>query len=143
MRAAAHMHEPHRRHLRDEPGAALAREEPATSFVAEYADEARECASVHLAERFADLEEAPAGSLVVLGRSASDSATDYRFDMALRWAALAGVSAVAGFAEDRWRPPVTAVDIASRADLALISVPATGRRAAPPSAHSGLDAKVS
>jgi sugar diacid utilization regulator len=84
----------------------------------------RQVTSVRLAEQFADLEDAPAGSLVVLGSVASESATDYRFDMALRWAALAGVSAVAGFAEERWRPPVTAIDIASRADLALISVPA-------------------
>jgi sugar diacid utilization regulator len=84
----------------------------------------REVMSIRLAEQFADLEDAPAGSLVVLGRVASQAATDYRFDMALRWAALAGVAAVAGFAEDRWRPPVTAVDIASRADIALISVPA-------------------
>ena len=57
----------------------------------------REVMSVRLAERFADLEDASAGSLVVLGRVASESATDYRFDMALRWAALAGVSAVAAF----------------------------------------------
>lgn len=85
----------------------------------------REVLSVRLAERFADLEDAPAGSLVVLGRVASESATDYRFDMALRWAALAGVSAVAAFAPNRWRPPVTAIDIAGRADLALISVPAS------------------
>src|ERR1700757_1955882 len=84
----------------------------------------REVMGVRLAERFTDLEDAPAGSLVILGRVASESATDYRFDMALRWAALAGVSAVAAFGEDRWRPPVTAVDIASRADLALVSVPA-------------------
>ena len=86
----------------------------------------REVTSVRLAERFTDLEDAPAGSLVILGRVASESATDYRFDMALRWAALAGVSAVAAFAADRWRPPVTAVDIASRADLALVSIPASG-----------------
>ena len=58
----------------------------------------REVTSVRLAEQFADLEAAPAGSFVILGRVASESATDYRFDMALRWAALAGVSAVAAFA---------------------------------------------
>jgi sugar diacid utilization regulator len=84
----------------------------------------REVAGVCLAEQFSDLEAAPSGSLVILGRVASESATDYRFDMALRWAALGGVGAVAAFAEGRWRPPLTAVDIASRARVALISVPA-------------------
>ncbi len=84
----------------------------------------REVLSVRMAEELADLEAAPSGSLVILGRVASEFATDYRFDMALRWAALAGVSAVAAFAQERWRPPVTAVDIASRAGLAMISIPA-------------------
>jgi sugar diacid utilization regulator len=84
----------------------------------------REVTAVCLAERFSDLEAAPSGSLVILGRVASESSTDYRFDMALRWAALRGVGAVAAFAEERWRPPLTAVDIASRAGVALISIPA-------------------
>jgi sugar diacid utilization regulator len=84
----------------------------------------REVTSVWVAERFADLEGAPAGSLAILGRVASESATDYRFDMALRWAALGGGAAVAAFARERWRPPLTAVDIASRAGVALVSVPA-------------------
>jgi sugar diacid utilization regulator len=82
-----------------------------------------EVTGVYLAEQFADLESAPPRSLAVLGRVASDEATDYRFDMALRWAALGGVSAVAAFADGRWRPPATAVDIAARADIALISIP--------------------
>jgi sugar diacid utilization regulator len=84
----------------------------------------RDVTGVYLAERFSDLDSAPADSLVVLGRVASESATDYRFDMALRWAALGGVVAVAAFAEESWRPPLTAVDIASRAGVALISIPA-------------------
>src|SRR5262250_2313619 len=84
----------------------------------------RDVTGVYLAERFSDLDSAPSGNLVVLGRVASESATDYRFDMALRWAALGGVVAVAAFAEESWRPPVTAVDIASRAGVALISIPA-------------------
>ncbi len=83
----------------------------------------REVTGVRLAERFADLEAAPAGSLVILGRALSDLATDYRFDMALRWAALGGVSAVAAFAERRWQPPATAMDIAGRAGLALVWIP--------------------
>ncbi len=85
----------------------------------------REVTSVCLAERFADLAGAAAGSFVILGRVPSESATDYRFDMALRWAALGGVAAVAAFAEESWRPPVTAVDIASRAGLGLVWIPAT------------------
>jgi sugar diacid utilization regulator len=84
----------------------------------------REVTGVYLAEQFADLETAPAGSAVILGRVASESATDYRFDMALRWAALGGVAAVAAFADDTWRPPVTAIDIAGRANIALISISA-------------------
>ena len=84
----------------------------------------REIAHVRVAEQFSDLEAAPADGLVILGRTASASATDYRFDMALRWAALGRVGAVAAFAEHCWRPPLTAIDIARRADVALISVPA-------------------
>src|SRR5258708_33677366 len=76
--------------------------------------------------------------------------------MALRWAALRGVGAVAAFAEERWRPPLTAVDIASRASVALISIPAKleltgllfavlaevggGPAHAPARASAGLDA---
>ncbi len=85
----------------------------------------REVTGVWMAERFSDLEAAPAGSLAILGRVASESATDYRFDMALRWAVLRGVGGVAAFAEERWRPPLTAIDIASRAGVALISIPAS------------------
>jgi sugar diacid utilization regulator len=85
----------------------------------------REVTGVFLAEQFADLADAPEGSLVILGRAASEQATDYRFDMALRWAALGGTAAIAAFADARWQPPVTAIDIAARADVALISIPAT------------------
>jgi sugar diacid utilization regulator len=84
----------------------------------------RDVTGVWLAERFFDLEAAPPGSLAILGRVASESATDYRFDMALRWAALGGVGAVGAFADERWRPPLTAIDIARRAGVALVSIPA-------------------
>jgi sugar diacid utilization regulator len=84
---------------------------------------AREVRDVRLAEQFADLAQAPAGSVVVLGRSASEDATDYRFDMGLRWAALQGVAAVGAFSGSRWRPTATAADIAERSGMALISVP--------------------
>src|SRR5258708_25694040 len=83
----------------------------------------REVTGVCLAERFSDLEAAPQGTLVILGRVASESATDYRFDMALRWAALRGVGPVAAFAEQRPRPPLTPVDIASRARAPLTPLP--------------------
>ena len=78
---------------------------------------------VRLAERFADLSNAPATSLVVLSRAASAEVTDYRLDMALRWASVHQVGAVAAFAAERWRPTVTVTDIAGRADIALVSIP--------------------
>jgi sugar diacid utilization regulator len=85
----------------------------------------REVTDVRVAERLADLEKAPPGSLVILGRDASESTVDYRFDMALRWAALGGVAAVAAFSHEQWRPPATAADIANRAGLALVWIPET------------------
>ena len=84
----------------------------------------RQVALVRLAERFADLDDAPAGSLVVLSRAASAELSDYRLDMGLRWASANGVSAVAAFAAEQWQPTVTAMDIAGRADIALVSIPA-------------------
>jgi sugar diacid utilization regulator len=84
----------------------------------------RQVAQVRLAERFADLDDAPAGSLVVLSHGASAEVTDYRLDMGLRWAAVNRVAAVAAFRAEQWRPTVTAMDIAGRADIALISIPA-------------------
>jgi sugar diacid utilization regulator len=84
----------------------------------------RQVVTVRLAEQFSDLNPAPAQSLVVLSRAASAVATDYRLDMALRWAAVHNVAAVGCFSDGLWQPPVTAVDIAERADIALVSVPA-------------------
>ena len=84
----------------------------------------RQVALVRLAESFTDLDRAPAASLVILTRLASAEVSDYRLDMALRWAAIHQVAAVAAFADKPWRPTVTARDIAARADIALISIPA-------------------
>jgi sugar diacid utilization regulator len=84
----------------------------------------RQVALVRLAESFTDLDRAPEASLVILSRLASAEVTDYRLDMALRWAAIHQVAAVAAFAGKPWQPTVTARDIAARADIALISVPA-------------------
>jgi len=83
----------------------------------------RDVTVIRLAERFADLDNAPHTSLVVLSRSASAEVTDYRLDMALRWASVHRVAAVAAFSAERWRPTVTVTDIAGRADIALISIP--------------------
>jgi sugar diacid utilization regulator len=83
----------------------------------------REVAGVRLAETFTDLDRAPASSLVVLSRSASVEISDYRLDMALRWARIHRVAAVAALSAEPWRPTVTARDIAARANIALISVP--------------------
>src|SRR5437773_55649 len=63
----------------------------------------RKVASVRLAERFVELDDAPAGSFVVLGRLASAEADGYRLDMALRWAAVHGVAAVAAFSAEQWQ----------------------------------------
>src|SRR5215467_5468611 len=84
----------------------------------------RQVALVRLAESFTDLDQAPAASLVILSRLASAEVSDYRLDMALRWASIHQVAAVAAFADRAWRPTVTARDIARRADIALISIPA-------------------
>ena len=83
----------------------------------------RQVALVQLAENFTDLDRAPAASLVVLSRSASVEVSDYRLDMALRWAAIHDVAAVAAFSDQQWEPTITARDIAARAGIALISVP--------------------
>jgi len=83
----------------------------------------RDVATVWLAEQFSDVNQAPPGSLVFLGRVASATASDYRLDMALRWAAIRDVVAVAAFSAQPWRPPMTALDIAERAGIALVSVP--------------------
>src|SRR6266487_5648993 len=91
---------------------------------------ARGVAVVRLAERFAELDDAPAGSFVVLSRQASAEVTDYRLDMALRWAAIRRVAAVAAFSSEVWQPAVTALDIAVHADIALVSIPADADLAA-------------
>jgi sugar diacid utilization regulator len=82
----------------------------------------RQVALVQLAENFTDLDHAPPGSLVVLSRSASAEVSDYRLDMALRWAAIHDVAAVAAFAAEQWEPTITARDIAGRSGIALIWV---------------------
>jgi sugar diacid utilization regulator len=84
----------------------------------------RQVAFVRLAEHVADLDQVPPASLAVLSRSASAEVSDYRLDMALRWAATHQVAAVAAYSEQGWQPTVTALDIAWRADIALISIPA-------------------
>ena len=84
----------------------------------------REVALVRLAESFTDLDRAPAESLVILSRFASAEIGDYRLDMALRWGAIHRVAAVAAFSSEPWQPTVTARDIAARADIALLSIPA-------------------
>jgi sugar diacid utilization regulator len=83
----------------------------------------RQVTVVRLAERFAELDHAPHTSMVILSRAASAEVTDYRLDMALRWASIHQVAAVAAFAAERWRPTVTVTDIAGRSDIALVSIP--------------------
>jgi sugar diacid utilization regulator len=83
----------------------------------------RKVAVVRLAEQFVELDDAPADSFVVLSRLASAEITGYRLDMALRWAAIHRVAAVAAFSAEEWQPAVTALDIAGPAEIALVSVP--------------------
>jgi sugar diacid utilization regulator len=83
----------------------------------------RQVALVRLAESFTELDQAPPASLVILSRSASTEISDYRLDMALRWAAIHRVAAVAAFSAEDWQPTITARDIAWRADIALVSIP--------------------
>jgi len=83
----------------------------------------RSVASVRLAENFADVDNAPTASMVVLSRFTSAGATDYRLDMALRWAAIHRVAAIAAFSAQEWQPALTAIDIAERAGVALVWVP--------------------
>jgi len=90
----------------------------------------RGVAVVRLAERLAELDDAPAGSFVVLSRLASAEVSDYRLDMALRWAAIRQVAAVAAFSAKEWQPAVTALDIAGHAGIALVSIPADADLAA-------------
>ena len=56
-------------------------------------------------------------------RLASAEINGYRLDMALRWAALHRVAAVAAFSAEQWQPAVTALDITGPADIALVSHP--------------------
>lgn len=84
----------------------------------------RPLAAVRLAEQFTELNQAPALSLVILSRAASEAAADYRLDLALRWAAVRGVSAIGVLSVAGWIPSATASDIADRADIALVSIPA-------------------
>ena len=84
----------------------------------------RQVALVRLAESFTDLDRAPAESMVILAGFASAEVSDYRLDMALRWGAIHRVAAVAAFSAEPWQPTVTARDIAARANIALISIPA-------------------
>src|SRR5215467_1170453 len=67
----------------------------------------RQVSVVRFAERLADLDDAPPA----------------RLDMALRWASIHQVAAVAAFSAEKWQPTVTVTDIAGRADIALISIP--------------------
>jgi sugar diacid utilization regulator len=80
--------------------------------------------AVRFAEQFAELDDASAGSFVVLGRLASAEINGYRLDMALHWAAIHRVAAVAAFSAEQWQPAVTALDITERSDIALVSIPA-------------------
>src|SRR5437660_7863530 len=77
----------------------------------------RGVAVVRLAERFAELDNAPPGSFVVLSRLASAAVTDYRLDMALRWAAIRRVAAVGAVPAEACPAEVAALAIAEPAAI--------------------------
>jgi sugar diacid utilization regulator len=86
----------------------------------------REVREVRVVEWLREVHEAPEATFVVLAHGASAEAVDYRLDVALRRAGVRGIAAVAVFCPDParpWRPSVTALDIADRAELALVSMP--------------------
>jgi sugar diacid utilization regulator len=83
----------------------------------------REIRQVWLADSLSALEHAPPASFVLLTAAASAEVDDYRLDVALRWASLHGVPAVAAFADGVWVPSPTSANIAGQADIALVSVP--------------------
>jgi sugar diacid utilization regulator len=78
---------------------------------------------VFLAEAVRDVEQAPSEGLVILSRTASSEAIDYRLDMALRWASLRGAVAMAIFSSAGIQTSITALDLAERTGLTLITIP--------------------
>lgn len=84
----------------------------------------RSVSRVFLAETVRDVEQAPSESLIILSRTASSEAIDYRLDMALRWASLRGAVAMAIFSSAGIPTSITALDVAERTGLTLITIPA-------------------
>ncbi|MGH7642397.1 MAG: PucR family transcriptional regulator [Candidatus Dormibacteria bacterium] len=76
-----------------------------------------------LAESLRDVEGAPAESLIVVSRRGSRDAGDYRLDVAIRWASLRGAVAIALFGSTAIHQSITALDLAERSQLSLITIP--------------------
>ena len=55
----------------------------------------------------------------------------YRLDMGLRWDGGPRVARWRRSSAEQWQPAVTAMDIAGRADIALVSMPADAQLAGP------------
>jgi len=89
----------------------------------------RRPATVQLVERVEELGEAPAESMAFLGAVCAASTNGYEVDVGLRLAAARRVAAIVAprSPENRWtEPSATALDIARRADIALVRLgPAT------------------
>src|SRR5262249_61070074 len=65
----------------------------------------RQVTVVRLAERFAELDDAPPTSMVILSPAAPAGGTDYPLDMAPPWASVHQGAARAAVPAERGRPP--------------------------------------
>lgn len=79
--------------------------------------------AVAFVEHLSDLELAEAENLVLVSRTGSAEAVDYRLDVAVRWAAIRQAAGILIAAQRHWRPSLTAREIARRESIALIRVP--------------------
>lgn len=79
--------------------------------------------TVGVAEDLADLAERKPGALVILSRHASPETGDYRFDIAIRRAAAAGVAGVGILEPAALSISPTAHRIAEQAGIALVRIP--------------------
>jgi sugar diacid utilization regulator len=95
---------------------------PGLGAVNEFRPE-RAVSSVGVAEDLADIANRAPDSFVILSRHASQETGDYRFDIAIRRAAAAGVAAIGVLEPQARSTSPTAHGIAEHAGIALVSVP--------------------
>ena len=79
--------------------------------------------SIGIAEHLAELADRERDALVILSRHASGETGDYRFDIAIRRGAAAGITAVGVLEPAARSMSPTAHGIAAQAGIALVSIP--------------------